>query len=66
MLLEHLFEVSSYLDVGMGGGSSLTKRERYKRRTALRLAAFGILLWSSAVDAAFGSFQDLPSGISVA
>jgi hypothetical protein len=43
------------------GGNSLTKRERYKRRTALCLAAFGILLWSSTVDAVFGSFQDLPS-----
>src|SRR6266536_3681623 len=61
MLLEHLFEVSSYLDVGMGEGSSLTKRERYKRRTALCLVAFGILLWSSTVDAAFGSLQELPS-----
>ena len=39
----------------------MTKRERYKRRTALCLAAFGILLWSSTVDAVFGSFQDLPS-----
>ncbi len=39
----------------------MTKRERYKRRTALCLAAFGVLLWSSTVDAAFGSFQDLPS-----
>lgn len=40
----------------------MTKRERYKRPTALCLAAFGILLWSSTVDAAFGSFQDLPTG----
>ncbi len=38
----------------------MTKRERYRRRlTALCLAALGILLWSSTVDAAFGSFQDL-------
>ncbi len=44
-----------------GEGSSLTKRERYKRRTALCLVAFGILLWSSTVDAAFGSLQELPS-----
>ena len=34
------------------------KRERYKRPTALCLVAFGILLWSSSVDAALGS----PSG----
>ena len=39
----------------------MTKRERYKRRRALCLAAFGILLWSSTVDAAFGSSQDLRS-----
>ncbi|HZE70423.1 MAG TPA: hypothetical protein VE135_12975 [Pyrinomonadaceae bacterium] len=39
----------------------MTKREHYKRPTALCLAAFGILLWSSTVDAAFGSFQDLRS-----
>ena len=39
----------------------MTKRGRYKRSTALCLAAFGILLWSSSVDAAFGAFQDLPS-----
>ena len=45
---------------GNGGGNSLTKRERYKRRTALCLAAFGILLWSSTVDAATGSFRDRP------
>jgi hypothetical protein len=45
----------------MEEGNSLTKRERYKRRTALCLAAFGILLWSSTVDAAFCSFQDLSS-----
>ena len=48
------------MPVGIGEGSSLTKRERYKRRTALCLAAFGILLWSSTVDAATGSFRDLP------
>src|SRR5258705_12402145 len=46
--------------MGKGGGNSLTKRERYKRRTALCLAAFGILLWSSTVDAATGSFRDRP------
>jgi hypothetical protein len=39
----------------------LTKRERYKRPVVLCLMAFGILLWSSTVDAAFGSFQDSPS-----
>ena len=38
----------------------MTKRERYKRRRALCLAAFGILLWSNTVDAATGSFRDLP------
>jgi hypothetical protein len=38
----------------------LTKHEHYKRRTALCLAAFGIFLWSSTVDAV-GSFQDLQS-----
>jgi hypothetical protein len=48
------------MPVGIGG-RNLTKRERYKRPTALCLAAFGIFLWSSTVDAAFGSFQDLPS-----
>jgi hypothetical protein len=46
--------------LGIGGGSSLTKHEHYKRRTALCLAAFGIFLWSSTVDAV-GSFQDLQS-----
>ena len=60
-MFEHLFGLSSYLDAnGDRGGSSLTKRERYMRLTALCLAAFGILL-SSTVYAAFGSFQDLPS-----
>ncbi len=49
------------MPVGIGEGSSLTKRERYRRRTALCLAAFGILLWSSTVDGAFGSFHGLPS-----
>ena len=39
----------------------MTKRERYKRRTALCLATVVIFWWSSTVDAAFGSFQDLPS-----
>src|SRR5258705_10494327 len=43
------------------GGNSLMKRERQKRGKALCLAAFGILLWSSPVDAVCGSFQDLPS-----
>jgi hypothetical protein len=36
----------------------LTKCEHYQRPRALCLAAFGILLWSSTVDAAFGSFQN--------
>jgi len=45
---------------GIGGENSLTTRERYKRRTALCLAAFGILLWSSTVDAATSSFRDRP------
>jgi hypothetical protein len=49
------------MPVGIGGGSSLTKRERYNRRTALCMVAIGILLWSSTIDAAFGSFQELPS-----
>jgi hypothetical protein len=39
----------------------LTKREHYNRLAALSLA-FGILLWSSAVAAAFGSFQN-PSSV---
>ena len=38
----------------------MTKRERNNRRTALCLAACGILLWSSTVDAATGSLRDLP------
>jgi hypothetical protein len=61
MLLKHFIRSVILPGCGNGGGSSLTKRERYKRRTALCLAAFGILLWSSTIDAAFGSFQDLPS-----
>ena len=40
----------------------MTKRERYKRGTALCMVAIGILLWSSTVDAAFGSFQE-PSSV---
>ena len=36
----------------------MTKHERHKRPTAVCLVALGLLLWSSTVDAAFGSFQD--------
>ncbi len=62
MLLENSFGVSSYLDASGGrGGSRLVKRARDKRPTPLCLAAFGILLWSSTVDAAFSSSQDPPS-----
>ena len=39
----------------------MTKRERNKRPAALWLTAVLILLWSSAVAAAFGSFQDVRS-----
>src|SRR6266542_4220091 len=39
---------------------SLTKRKRYKRPTALCVAALGLVLWSSTIDVALGSFQDLP------
>lgn len=35
----------------------LKKRERFKRPTTLCFLVFGILLWSSPVGAAFGSFQ---------
>ena len=35
----------------------MTKRAHYQRSTALCLAAFGILLWTSTVSVAYGSFQ---------
>ena len=35
----------------------MTKRAHYQRSTALCLAAFGILLWTSTVSVTYGSFQ---------
>jgi hypothetical protein len=59
MLRENSFGVEHWM--GLRRRSSLIKRKRDKQTAALCLAVFGILLWSSTIDAAFGSFQDLPS-----
>ena len=39
----------------------MTKRAHYQRSTALCWAAFVVLLWTSAVGVAFGSFQKSPA-----